>query len=150
MAQDQKDQKDQNGFALPIPQTADANASSTAAITPVSSSVAQTEVVTPTNASLGVDTSSRDLMIGGAILLVLFIGFFFARGSYANTLVAKRVPPNKANAAGWWLFVFLGSIAVGAVLSAVNPAKFLAPLILGPLGVVAIVALVLMVLSGRK
>jgi peptidoglycan/LPS O-acetylase OafA/YrhL len=143
-----QDQKDQSGFALPAPQTAGANAVSAATVS--SSSVMQTEIVTSTTTSVNVDTSSRDLMIGGAILLVLFIVFFFARGAYANTLVAKRVPPNKANAAGWWLFVFLASLSVGVVLSAVNPARFLAPLIIGPLAVIAVVAVVLMILSGRK
>lgn len=143
-----QDQKDQSGFALPAPQTAGASAASTS--TTSSNSVTQTDVVTSTSTNVNVDTSSRDLMIGGAILLVLFIAFFFARGAYANTLVAKRVPPNKANAAGWWLFVFLASLSVGVVLSAVNPARFLAPLIIGPLGVVAVVAIVLMILSGRK
>ena len=145
-----QDQKDQSGFALPAPQTAGASAGSAANVTSTSSSVTQTQIVTSTTTELSVDTSSRDLMIGGAILLVLFVAFFFARGAYANTLVSKRVPPNKANAAGWWLFVFLASLAVGVVLSAVNPAKFLAPLIIGPLAVVAVVALVLMILSGRK
>ena len=143
-----QDQKDQSGFALPAPQTAGASAASTS--TTSSNSVTQTDVVTSTSTNVNVDTSSRDLMIGGAILLVLFIAFFFARGAYANTLVARRVPPNKANAAGWWLFVFLASLSVGVVLSAVNPARFLAPLIIGPLGVVAVVAIVLMILSGRK
>jgi hypothetical protein len=143
-----QDQKDQSGFALPAPQTADTTAASTATVS--SSSVTQTEVVTSTTTNVNVDTSSRDLLVGGAILLVLFIGFFFARGAYANSLVAKRVPPNKANAAGWWLFIFLASLSVGVVLSAVNPAHFLAPLIIGPLAVVALVALVLMILSSRK
>lgn len=143
-----QDQKDQSGFALPAPQTAGASAASAASMS--SSSVTQTEVVTSTTTNVNVDTSSRDLMIGGAILLVLFVAFFFARGAYANTLVAKRVPPNKANAAGWWLFVFLASLSAGVVLSAVNPARFLAPLIIGPLAVVAIFAVLLMILSGRK
>jgi len=140
-----QDQKDQSGFALPAPQT-----SAAASGTVASSSVTQTEIVTSTTTNVDVDTSSRDLMIGGAILLVLFIAFFFVRGAYANTLVAKRVPPNKANAAGWWLFVFLASLSVGVVLSAVNPARFLAPLIVGPLALVALVAIVLTILSGRK
>jgi hypothetical protein len=142
-----QDQKDQSGFALPAPQTSGAAAASS---TVSGSSVTQTEIVSSTTTNVNVDTSSRDLMIGGAILLVLFIAFFFVRSAYANTLVAKRVPPNKANAAGWWLFVFLASLSVGVVLSAVNPARFLAPLIVGPLALVALVAIVLMILSGRK
>ncbi|WP_321814195.1 MULTISPECIES: hypothetical protein [unclassified Paraburkholderia] len=142
-----QEQKDQSGFALPAPQTQSAPAASG---TVSGSSVTQTEIVTSTTTNVNVDTSSRDLLIGGAILLVLFIAFFFLRGAYANTLVAKRIPPNKANAAGWWLFVFLASLSTGVVLSAVNPARFLAPLIVGPLGLVALVAILLMILSGRK
>lgn len=96
------------------------------------------------------DTTSRDLLIGGAILLVLFIGFFFAKNGYANALVARRVPPVKANAAGWGLFVALASIGTAVVLSAVNAARFMTPLILVPLGAVALLSLGLMVFNGRK
>ena len=78
------------------------------------------------------------------------IGFFFARAGYANMLVRKRVAPAKANAAGWWLFVFLGSLATAVVLAAINPIKFLAPLTIAPLGGVAVVALILMVVSSRR
>jgi hypothetical protein len=147
MAQDQ--QNNNAGFALPAPQSASA-ADASVATTPSSSTGAtQTEIVTQT-VNVGTDTSSRDLMIGGAVWLVLVIAFFFGKNAYANMLVAKRVPPNKANAAGWWLFIFLVSLATGVVLSAVNPARFLAPLILGPLAVVALVGLVLAIVSGRK
>lgn len=146
MAQDQKESN--AGFAIPAPQTAGASdASVTSTTTNATTSTTQTETVTQT---IGTDTSSRDLMIGGAILLVLVIAFFFGKNAYANTLVAKRVPPNKANAAGWWLFIFLVSLATGVVLSAVNPARFLGLLIIGPLAVVAIVSLVLAIVSGRK
>lgn len=96
------------------------------------------------------DTSSRDLLIGGAILLVLFVGFFFAKNGYANALVARRVPPVKANAAGWALFVALASIGTAVVLSAVNAARFMTPLILGPLGAVALLSLGLMALNARR
>lgn len=96
------------------------------------------------------DTSSRDLLIGAAILLVLFVGFFFVKNGYANTLVARRVPPAKANAAGWSLFVALACIGTAVVLSAVNAARFMTPLILGPLAAVALLSLGLMVLNGRR
>jgi hypothetical protein len=140
-----QDQKDNAGFALPTPQTASASDTGAASAT-----VTQSEVVTSTTINVTTDTSSRDLLIGGVILLVLFVAFFFAKNAYANTLVAKRVPPNKANAAGWWLFIFLASLATGVVLVAINSARFLAPLIIGPIAVVAVVALVLTFVSGRK
>ena len=146
-----QEKKDNAGFALPAPVEAN-QASST-----VTESSATTST-TSTSSSQGlpglpaeaVNTGSRDLAIGGAVLLVLFIAFFFAKGAYANTLVGKRVPPAKANAAGWWMFIFLASLATAVVLVAVNAAKYMAPLIVGPLGLVALVALILMIVSGRK
>lgn len=96
------------------------------------------------------DTSSRDLLVGGGILLLLLVAFFLARMGYANMLVGKKVPPSKANAAGWWLFVFLSSISIAVVLTAMNPARFLNLLTVGPLAVVAVAGLVLMLVSGRR
>jgi hypothetical protein len=136
-----------NGFSLPAP--ADKNA-------PIAggSVVTTTTETSSSNMEVGggatVDTSSRDLLVGGGILLVLFVAFFFAKNAYANSLVGRRVPPTKANAAGWWLFVFLACLATGVVLSVVSSVKFLTPLIMGPLGLVGLVALVLSWLSGRK
>ena len=138
-------QNDSNssGFALPAP-TENAAAPTTDAGTQAASTVA-VNVGTP-----GVDTSSRDLMIGGGILLVLLVGFFFAKNAWANTLVAKRVPPNKANSAAWWLFVFLASVSAGVVLSVVSASRFMTPMVLGPLGAVGLVGLVLALVTGRK
>jgi hypothetical protein len=135
------------GFTLPPPvegEQAQTPSAKTTAATPES-----LDALTVA-AGHDVDTSSRDTLIGGGILLVLFLAFFFAKNAYANTLVGKRVPPGKANAAGWWLFVFLGSLSTGVVLAAVNSAKFMAPLIIGPLALVGLIALVLMLVSGRK
>lgn len=89
------------------------------------------------------ETGSRDLAIGGGVIVVLLIAFFFAKQGFTNSLVKKRVSPSKAGMAGWWLFIFLSAIAIGAVLAAVNPAKFLSVLILAPLGIVALVSAVL-------
>lgn len=137
-----QDQKENSGFSLPAP----SNGASEAA--PASTTGGTQITISAGNPAT--DTSSRDLLIGGGILLVLLIAIFFAKNAYANSLVAKRVPPNKANASGWWLFVLLGSIATGVVLAAVNSSKFMAPLILGPVAVVALVSAVLTVVSGRK
>jgi hypothetical protein len=144
MAQTQ--QKD-SGFSLPAP--TDAASAAAAATTTATVILPPGEKFEGTYTVVS-DTSSRDLLMGGGILLLLFVAFFFAKNAYANTLVAKRVPPNKANAAGWWLFVFLASLATGVVLAAVNSAKFMAPLIIGPVVAVGLVALVLMLVSGRK
>lgn len=98
---------------------------------------------------LNADTSSRDLLIGGAVLLVLFVIFFFVKNGYANSLVTKRVPPNKANTAGWWLFLLLASLSTAAVLMVVNAAKFLTLLVMGPLGAVSLIALILLFVSSK-
>lgn len=141
-----QEKTDNPGFALPAPTEANQ------APTSVPESTATT-TASPGLSDLpveAVNTASRDLMIGGAVLLVLFVAFFFAKNAYANTLVGKRIPPAKANAAGWWMFIFLASLATGVVLAAVNSAKYLAPMFIGPLGAVGLVALILMIVSGRK
>ncbi|MGB3392385.1 MAG: hypothetical protein WA956_01325 [Stenotrophomonas sp.] len=137
---EQEQQPKDGGFVLPPPSDA-----------PAAETAASPGVPVPVTLNLGQsDTSSRDLLVGGGILAVLLVAFFFARGSYANMLVRKRVPPGKANAAGWWLFIFLSSLSTGVILAAVNPVKFLAPLTIAPLGAVAVVALILMLVSGRR
>ena len=138
------DSKGSAGFVLPQP----VDATQTPSAGPAAPNVASETA--PVIAPGLIDTSSRDLLVGGALLLVLFVAFFFAKNAYANMLVSKRIPHAKANASGWWLLIFLVSLASGVVLVAINAAKFMAPLIIGPLGVVALLALILMLISGRK
>lgn len=140
-------QNDNNssGFALPAPSENAPTALDAPAVTTTS-----TEVPSLASINLREDTSSRDLMVGGAIILVLLVAFFFAKNAYANTLVAKRVPPNKANTAGWWLFIGLAGIAIGVVLAAVSSSRFMTPFVLGPLGGVGLLGLILAVVTGRK
>lgn len=142
--------QENSGFTLPPPVEGTQAQAASPAATSASPGAPETLESLSVAPGSGVDTSSRDTLIGGGILLVLFIAFFFAKNAYANTLVGKRVQPGKANAAGWWLFIFLGSLSTGVVLAAVNSAKFMAPLIIGPLALVGLIALVLMLLSGRK
>lgn len=150
MAQDTP--KDNAGFTLPAPVTAPASAppAADAAGASASATTATTEAAPALDPASTTDTSSRDTLVGGVVLLLLFIAFFFAKNAYANGLVAKRVPPNKANASGWWLFIFLASLATGVVLAAVNAHKFLAPLFMGPLVLVGLVALLLTFTSSRR
>ncbi|NBV15986.1 hypothetical protein [Janthinobacterium sp.] len=149
MAQDTP--KDNTGFTLPAPVTAPASAPPAAdASAAASAATGTTEPAPAFDAAGTTDTSSRDTLIGGVVLLLLFIAFFFAKNAYANGLVAKRVPPNKANASGWWLFIFLASLATGVVLAAVNAHKFLAPLFMAPLVLVGLVALLLTFTSSRR
>ena len=150
MAQDTP--KDNAGFTLPAPVSAPASAppAADAAGASASATTATTEAAPALDPASTTDTSSRDTLVGGVVLLLLFIAFFFAKNAYANGLVAKRVPPNKANASGWWLFIFLASLATGVVLAAVNAHKFLAPLFMGPLVLVGLVALLLTFTSSRR
>jgi hypothetical protein len=134
--------KPQQGFTLPPPTSA--GDKPTQATIPVNSGGSNI------NIDLGAGASSRDILIGGAILLVLMVAFFFAKNAYANMLVGKRVEPRSANAAGWWLWVFLSLLAVGVVLASVSRSLLMAPFIVGPLGIGTIVALVLMLMSGKR
>ncbi|WP_409027236.1 hypothetical protein OX462_24105 [Janthinobacterium sp. SUN098] len=143
----QETPKDNAGFTLPAPASAPPAADASAA---ASTTTATTEAAPALDPASTTDTSSRDTLVGGVVLLLLFIAFFFAKNAYANGLVAKRVPPNKANASGWWLFIFLASLATGVVLAAVNAHKFLAPLFMGPLVLVGLVALLLTFTSSRR
>ncbi|QYG09676.1 hypothetical protein [Janthinobacterium sp. PAMC25594] len=143
----QETPKDNSGFTLPAPASAPPAAD---ASTAASTTTATTEPAPALDPASTTDTSSRDTLVGGVVLLLLFIAFFFAKNAYANGLVAKRVPPNKANASGWWLFIFLASLATGVVLAAVNAHKFLAPLFMGPLVLVGLVALLLTFTSSRR
>ena len=147
MAQDTP--KDNTGFTLPAPASAPPAADASAAAS-TAATMATTEAAPAFDAAGTTDTSSRDTLVGGVVLLLLFVAFFFAKNAYANGLVAKRVPPNKANASGWWLFIFLASLATGVVLAAVNAHKFLAPLFMAPLVLVGLVALLLTFTSSRR
>ncbi|TCM67533.1 hypothetical protein EC844_10847 [Acinetobacter calcoaceticus] len=126
-----------NGFVLP---TAD-DKTQTATVSQSSEN--------PSMPTVQEETGARDLMIAGGIIIVLLIAFFFAKRGFTNSLVKKRVSPSKATMAGWWLFIFLASIAIGAVLAAVNPSRFLSLLIFAPLAVVAIVSAVFTFTSSR-
>ena len=114
----------------------------------------QGSTAAPTTALTAIDVKSdtlpRDLAIGGGVLLVLVIAFFFAKGAYANLLVGRRVAPRSANAAGWWLFVLLTSLATCGVLAVVDQVRFVTPIYLASFLGVALLALILMLVTGRR
>lgn len=87
-------------------------------------------------------TDSRDAIIGIVVLVVLAILFFVIKNSYANWRVKERVSPSRANASGWFLFLGLLAASAIGVLAFINPVQFLAPLFLGPLGLLAIASLI--------
>lgn len=62
--------------------------------------------------------STKDMMIGAGVLLVLVIVFFFIRLSFVNYLVGPNMKrsPNNAGLAGWGLF---GGMFFGAALGCV-------------------------------
>ena len=139
------------GFKLPDPNGPAANLPAGGA--PGANPVAGTAVTTvPPTPIEGVesDTLPRDLAVGGGVLLVLVIAFFFAKGAYANMLVGKRVAPSSANAPGGWLFVLLTSLATGGVLAIIDQARFLTPIYIASFLGVALLALILMLVTGRR
>jgi hypothetical protein len=97
-----------------------------------------------------IDTSARDLTLGGGIFFVLLLAFFFARGAYVNHLVARRVAPSSAGSAGWLLFVGLSFFSAAVVLALINSAKYLSFGITVPLVLVGLATLVGAVLVGRR
>ncbi len=104
---------------------------------------------TPSAAPLR-DTSARDLAIGGAILAVLLVVYFFVRNAYVHHLVVKRVAPSSASSAGWLLFVGLALLSFAAVLAIINASKYLTLAITGPLVVIGVVALIAALFVGRR
>ena len=96
------------------------------------------------------NTQTRDIAIGVGVLLVLMVVFFFVKNGYANWLVGRRVSPRSANAAGWWLFLFLVALAVGGIFPLVSQASFLSIPFLAPVGVLGIASLVMLLVSSRR
>ena len=134
-------QQEDGGFSLPAP---DAAASADKAPT---ATVMQSPTEKFDGTQVVSDTHSRDLLIGGGIWLVLVVGFFFLKNAWANHLVAQRVPPDKANMSGWWLFICLASIATAALLAAVNFSQLTLPLVIVPIAVLTLLAMLTLVLS---
>ena len=96
------------------------------------------------------DTSTRDLAITGVAMLVLLVIYFFVRNAYVHHLVVRRVAPSSAGSAGWLLFVGLGFVSLAAVLAIVNAARYLTPMVAGPLIAVGVIALIAALFVGRR
>lgn len=88
------------------------------------------------------NTSTRDILIGGAVLIVLLIIFFILKNMHVKNLVGKKLSVNKAETAGWWLFLLLANLASATILITVNSAKFLTLFVLGPIGLFSLIALI--------
>jgi hypothetical protein len=140
------DQQQNPGFKLPPP-----SGMSESSATTSTSRESQIPVTTATSPPvLETDTGARDLAVAGGVLLVLVIAFVFAKNAYAYALVGRKVAPRSANAAGWWLFIALTSLATIAVLGFVNQARFLTLFFVVPLGLVALVSLALLLSASRR
>ncbi len=136
------DPKD-SGFNIPAPQDSPSPAASDATVpAPGLTGIPQL----PPRA----DTSSRDLMFAGGALLVFIVVFFIARNAYANMLVSHRVSPRSANAAGWWLYILLLSLATAGVLGVMDHVKYLTLVYVLPLSLVAVVSLILTAICSRR
>ena len=152
-----------SGFKLPdpsssvAPPSANPNSAPTAVTTtPIpQSNIGASTLTTSSNAqSLPsapvTDTESRDLAIGSGVLVGFLIIVFFAKNSWANHLVEKRMPPRLANASGWWLFILIGTLATSGMLYLVNDEKFLTPICLAALGIVSLLSLVMIFITSRR
>lgn len=106
--------------------------------------------MTNTSAAPLHDASTRDLMIGAAVFLVLFVIYFFVRNAYVHHLVVRRVAPSSAGSAGWLMFVGLCFVSAAAVLAIINAARYLTLAITGPLVAVGVLALIAALLVGRR
>jgi hypothetical protein len=136
------DQAQQNTPQGALPKTAPDTANQPVEIAPGGA--------TNTSAAPLRDTSGRDLAIGGAVLLVLLVIYFFVRNAYVHHLVVKRVAPSTAGSAGWLMFVGLAFLSFAAVLAIINAAKYLTLAITGPLVVIGVIALVAGLAIGRR
>lgn len=135
------------GFRLP---GSDGSAGSSAAAVAGNTASANTAAPIGIEGARELDTSTRDLTLGGGIFLVLLLAFFFARGAYVNHLVARRVAPSSAGSAGWLLFIGLSFLSASLVLALINSAKYLNFWVTAPLLLVGFGCLVGALLTGRR
>lgn len=129
-----------NGFSLPEPDAANDAASTSQSIS------------FPDEAIAVADTFMRDLAIGAGVMLVLAIVFFFMKNAYANSLVdsKKRLSPNKANSAGWWLYGFLMTTSFSVLLMIISPAKFMLPQVMAGLAILPVITLIQTIRGSRN
>lgn len=141
------DQKENKGFALPVPgQDGGEKAGAQVGQAAGDRGISTVQV----NLGTGGDTSTRDLAVGVGVMVVLIVAFFFARNAYANWLVGRKVSPRSANAAGWWLFIFLTCLAAAGVFPLAAGTTFLSAIFLGPVLMLALAALVMILVSSRR
>ncbi len=102
------------------------------------------------NVDLGLGPSSKDVMIGAGLLLVLAIIFFFIRSAFVNYLVGSlKRSPNNAGLAGWMLLcgLLFGS-AIGSI--ALISKSFLTVMYVAPLAAFSLICFVLCLVVAAK
>ncbi|MFM8333602.1 MAG: hypothetical protein ACKN9T_18140 [Candidatus Methylumidiphilus sp.] len=139
------------GYRLPPPDE-QPPAAAPATAPPATSATTQPTAALPAElpADGKTDASSRDWAIGGGILLVLVVVYFILKNAHANRLVSNKIPPSTANLSGWWLFTGLTLLSAAGMLAVVDGDKFLTPLYMAPLLIVALIALVSTWLTSRR
>jgi hypothetical protein len=106
--------------------------------------------VAPVQMAEDTSVGSKGLIFGFGALLVIAVIAFFIKNAYANHLVSKQAEPRRANMAGWCLFGTVLPLAAIAVFAFIDPSKFLALIYLLPLGAIALISLVLMIVSSKS
>lgn len=102
------------------------------------------------NIDLGLGPSSKDVMIGGGLLLVLAVIFFFIRNAFVNYLVGSlKRSPNNAGLAGWGLF---GGLLFGAAIGSIAliSKSFLTVMYIAPLAVLSLICFILCFVVASK
>jgi hypothetical protein len=94
-------------------------------------------------------TQARDISIAIGILLGCMVIFLFAKKKYSNWLVQNRKNPQAANAAGLWLFLLLSSLAAAAIFPLIRAETFFNEIFFGPVGGIALISLIFLVLKSR-
>jgi hypothetical protein len=137
-----------NSYSLPplVSQTISVDKSSSGQTTITTNTVKQTNVPSLSFPGLG----TKEYILGGVILLVLAVLFFFAAQQFSNHLVKKRHKPSNANTASIWLFFLLFDLAVIAVIGILDAGLLSLLQISIPLAILALVFVVLLILSVRR
>ena len=108
------------------------------------------EISMPINAEFNLAPSSKDMMIGSGVLIILALMFFFIRNAYVNYLVGNlKRSPNSAGLAGFGLFgALLFGSAIGCV--ALVSKSYLTLELLIPLGGLSFVCLMVCIIASSK
>ncbi len=121
-------------FSIPMPETASGVVESVGSAVP--------------NAidSLVNKPSSKELMIGGGVLLILAVLFLVIRSNFVQSRIKNHVSPNQANTCGWFLFLTLLFWSAIPILFFMHKSLFSA-IYIAPLGGLGLLCLVLVMVN---